>query len=77
MITGITTGGGELARVFLKNGEQRMGILLNDTENPDSFDNGVHLLAHDQVGAYLSNPDQQLVDVYPSEQVDAIDIYMK
>lgn len=68
---------GELARVFLKNGQQRMGILLQDTTAPDCFDQGVHLLSHERVGTYLEQPDASLVDVYPPELVDAIDIYLK
>lgn len=77
MIAAMMTGTGELAKIFLKNGKQRTGVLLNDVNNPDSFDNGVQFVSHDNIGNFLSNPDNSLIEIYQADAVEGIDIYMK
>jgi len=75
MIAEMTTG--EMARIFMKDGNQKMGLLLNDVENPDAFDEGVKFVPHNQVGDWLVSYSDEFIQVLDSAQVDGIDIFMK
>ena len=77
MITQLTTGTGELAHVFLKSGEQRTGILLNDINNPDSFENGIRFVSHQHIGSFLEKQDESYVETYDPQQIDGVDVYLK
>lgn len=68
---------GEMARIFLKNGKQEMGLLLNDVNRPDAFDCGVRYIRHSNIGNWLDSFSQELVQVVETESVDGIDLFMK
>jgi len=77
MIIAMTGGAGELARLFLKNGAQRTGVLLNDCNCPESFEEGVRFISHGNVGAYLEKQDPALVEFYEASAIEGIDVYLK
>lgn len=68
---------GEMARIFLKDGNQQMGLLLNDVDREDAFDEGVKFIPHNNVGEWLKSFSQEFVQVLNAESVDGIDLYMK
>jgi hypothetical protein len=68
---------GEMARIYLKDGKQQMGLLLNDVNIPDAFDEGVKFVPHHNVGNWLQSFSNELVQVVNSEEVDGIDLFMK
>lgn len=68
---------GEMARIFLKNGKQEMGLLLNDVNRPDAFDAGVHYVPHSNIGNWLDSFSQELIQVVDTDTVDGIDLFMK
>lgn len=77
MIAQLTAGTGELAHVFLKNGEQRTGILLNDINNPESFEGGIRIVSHQHIASFLEQQDESLVEVFDPQQLDGVDVYLK
>ena len=68
---------GEMARIFLKDGNEKMGLLLNDVENPDTFDEGVRFVPHNKVGEWYASFSQDCIQVLEPELVDGIDLFMK
>jgi hypothetical protein len=68
---------GEMARIFLKDGNEKMGLLLNDVENPDTFDEGVKFIPHNKVGEWYKSFSQDCIQVLEPELVDGIDLFMK
>lgn len=68
---------GEMAKIFLKDGNQTMGLLLNDVENPDTFDEGVKFVPHDKVGEWYTSFSQECIQILEPELVDGIDLFMK
>ncbi len=68
---------GEMARIFLKDGNQKMGLLLNNVEQPDAFDEGVHFVPHNKVGEWLESFSNDCIQVLNAEAVDGIDLFMK
>lgn len=68
---------GEMARIFMKNGKQEMGLLLNDVNRPDAFDSGVRYIPHTNIGNWLDSFSQEFVHVLETESVDGIDLFMK
>jgi hypothetical protein len=77
MIAQLTAGAGELAHIYLKNGEQRTGILLNDINNPESFEGGLRLISHQHIASFLEHRDETLVETFDPEQLDGVDVYLK
>jgi len=69
--------GGELAQIFLKNGQKFFGILLNDLETPESFDHEVRYVKPANLSSWLETSDEGFVEVLDSEHVDGIDLYLK
>lgn len=69
--------GGELAQIFLKNGKQYFGVLLNDLDNPDSFDHEVRFVTTSNFSSWLETSDEGLVEVVDADHVDGIDLYLK
>ncbi|MCX6311139.1 MAG: hypothetical protein NT084_05820 [Bacteroidetes bacterium] len=72
-----TNTSGELARIFLKDGNQKMGLLLNDVDSENAFDEGVKYIPHNNVGEWLQSFSQEFVHVLEAESVDGIDLFMK
>jgi hypothetical protein len=68
---------GEMARIFLKDGNQKMGLLLNDVDREGAFDDGVKFIPHNRVGEWLESFSQEFVQVLNAESVDGIDLFMK
>jgi hypothetical protein len=68
---------GEMARIFLKDGQIQMGLLLNDVESKDAFDEGVRFIPHNNVGDWLKSFSTEFVQILSAETVDGIDLYMK
>jgi hypothetical protein len=75
MITTMKTG--EMARIFLKDGNEKMGLLLNDVDNPDTFDEGVRFVPHNKVGEWFDTFSTEYIQVLQPELVDGIDLFMK
>jgi hypothetical protein len=72
-----TVMNGEMARIFLKDGNQQMGLLLNDVEREDAFDEGVKFIPHNKVGEWLQSFSSDFIQVLKAELVDGIDLIMK
>lgn len=68
---------GELARIFMKNGQHFFGILLNDLEIPDSFDHEVRYVKSINLTTWLETSDEGCVEILDREHVDGIDLYLK
>lgn len=68
---------GEMARIYMKSGKQQMGLLLNDVNQPEAFDEGVKFIPHQNVGSWLNSFSQELVQIVNSDEVDGIDLFMK
>jgi hypothetical protein len=68
---------GEMARIYMKSGKQEMGLLLNNVEEPNAFDEGVKFIPQQNVGSWLHSFSQELIQILDSEQVDGIDLFMK
>jgi hypothetical protein len=68
---------GEMARIFLKDGNQQMGLLLNDVDREDAFDEGVKFVPHQNVGEWLKSFSNDFIRVLQPETVDGIDLIMK
>ncbi|CAN5265756.1 hypothetical protein BH09BAC5_BH09BAC5_12830 [soil metagenome] len=68
---------GEMARIFLKDGNQKTGLLLNDVEREDAFDKGVIFIPHNNVGAWLESFSKDFIQILQPETVDGIDLYSK
>lgn len=68
---------GEMARIFLKNGKQQMGLLLNDVNCPDAFESGVRFIPHNNIGNWLDSFSQELIQIFETDTVDGIDLFMK
>lgn len=73
----IPMSGGELAQIFLKNGQKFFGILLHDLEAPDSFDHEVRFVKPSNLSSWLETSDEGFVEVVETEHVDGIDLYLK
>lgn len=68
---------GELARIFMKNGKQEMGLLLNDVNREDAFDGGVRYVPNNFIGNWLDSFSADFVQVIDAEGVEGIDLFMK
>ncbi len=68
---------GEMARIFLKDGNEKTGLLLNDIENPAAFDEGVKYVPHNKVGDWLETFSTDHIQTLESDLVDGIDLFMK
>jgi hypothetical protein len=69
--------GGELAQIFLKDGRSHMGILLNDLDEPESFDHEVRYVKSSNFSQWLESSDEGLVETVDPEHIDGIDLYLK
>lgn len=68
---------GEMARIYFKDGKETMGLLLNDVNDPDAFEKGVHFVPHNHVGSWLDSHSDTFVEVLETSVVDGIDLFMK
>jgi hypothetical protein len=66
-----------IARIYLKNGRQQSGLLLNDINSSDAFKSGVHFVAHNKLDAFLLTGNQQLIQTIEPELVNEIDLLLK
>ena len=71
----VTTG--QMARIFLKDGNRQVGLLLNDVEREDAFDEGVKFIPHHKTGQWLESFSNDYIEVLSAEAVDGIDLFMK
>lgn len=71
------TVSGELAQIFLKNGKNFFGILLNDLDSPESFDHEVRYVKPSNLTSWLETSDEELIEVIDPDHVDGIDLYLK
>jgi hypothetical protein len=69
--------GGELAQIFLKNGQKFFGVLLNDLDSPESFDHEVRYVKPSNLSNWLETSDEGLVEIVDADHVDGIDLYLK
>jgi hypothetical protein len=69
--------GGELAQIFLKDGRSHLGILLNDLDEPESFDHEVRYVKTQNFSNWLETSDDSLIEIVDPEHVDGIDLYLK
>ncbi|CAN5266201.1 hypothetical protein BH09BAC5_BH09BAC5_12880 [soil metagenome] len=68
---------GEMANIFLKDGNQKTGLLLNEVNREDAFDKGVIFSPHNNVGAWLESFSKDFILILQPETVDLIDLYAK
>lgn len=68
---------GELAQIFLKNGQHFFGIVLNDFNSPESFENEVRYVQPSNHTHWLETSDEGLVEIVETGHVDGIDLYLK
>lgn len=68
---------GEMARIYMKNGDSRMGLLLNDTEDPNTFDDGVKFIPHNRISDWYDSFDVTCIQTMEAEHVEGIDVLMK
>jgi hypothetical protein len=68
---------GQMARIFLKDGNRQMGLLLNDVDREDAFDEGVKFIPHHKTGEWLQSFSNDFIEVLNAEAVDGIDLFMK
>ncbi|MCA6363360.1 MAG: hypothetical protein IM638_10000 [Bacteroidetes bacterium] len=66
-----------IARIFLSNGQQQTGLLLNDVEREDAFDNGVRFVPYSMLNAFLQTADETLVKILEPSRVTGIDLFQK
>ncbi|MCU0433132.1 MAG: hypothetical protein MUC87_06750 [Bacteroidia bacterium] len=66
-----------IARIFLKNGQQQTGLLLNDVERDDAFDHGVRFVPHHLLNAFLQTADETLIKILEPSRVTGIDLFQK
>lgn len=66
-----------IARIFLKNGQQQTGLLLNDVDRPDAFDEGVRFVPQQLMDHFLLAPDEALVRILEPSTVNGIDLFLK
>ena len=69
--------GGELAQIFLKDGNHLFGILLNDLDCPESFDHEVRYVKTANFSSWLETSDDSLVEIVDPEHIDGIDLFLK
>jgi hypothetical protein len=69
--------GGELAQIFLKNGRNFFGIVLNDLESPESFDHEVRYVRPADLSNWIETSDEGLVEIIDPDHIDGIDLYLK
>lgn len=68
---------GELAQIFLKDGRTFFGILLNDLEEPDTFEEEVRYVKSSNLSNWLETSDEGLVEIIDPDHIDGIDLYLK
>lgn len=68
---------GQMARIFLKDGNRQVGLLLNDVDREDAFDEGVKFIPHHKTGEWLESFSTDHIEVLSAESVDGIDLFMK
>ena len=68
---------GEMAKIFLKDGKQKMGLLLNNVESPDAFEDGIKYVPHNKVGEWLETFSIEFIQTLQADSVDGIDLIMK
>ncbi|HEU4719385.1 MAG TPA: hypothetical protein VFU15_16185 [Bacteroidia bacterium] len=68
---------GEIAQIFLKNGRRETGLLLNDVNRENAFDEGVKYVPNRSIGAWLDSFSQDLVQVIHPDQVEGIDLFLR
>ena len=68
---------GQMARIFLKDGNRQVGLLLNDVDREDAFDEGVKFIPHHKTGEWLESFSNDHIEVLSAESVDGIDLFMK
>ncbi|MGL5889058.1 MAG: hypothetical protein ACRC3B_04200 [Bacteroidia bacterium] len=73
----MNVSGTGIARIFLKNGQQQTGLLLNDVEREDAFDNGVRFVPHHLLNAFLVSADETLIRILEPSRVSGIDLFQK
>jgi hypothetical protein len=54
-----------------------MGLLLNDVDRPDAFDDGVKFVPHNNVSTWLESFSNELVEILHTDHVEGIDLFMK
>ncbi|MBI3509289.1 MAG: hypothetical protein HY064_01395 [Bacteroidetes bacterium] len=68
---------GSPARIFFKTGKQQMGLLLNDVEQPEPFDDGVKFIPHEKLSEWFESYSHDCITIVEPELVDGIDLLMK
>ncbi len=68
---------GELAQIFMKDGRSLFAVLLNDLDEPDTFDKEVRYVRPTNLSTWLETSDDGLVEVLDPEHIDGIDLYLK
>ncbi|GAB4141543.1 MAG: hypothetical protein Fur0041_16750 [Bacteroidia bacterium] len=68
---------GEPAKIFLKDGSQQFGLLLNDVEKEETFDEGVYFIPNNNISKWVETAARHLIQVIDPSHVEGIDLYMK
>lgn len=68
---------GELAEIQMKSGQKLFAVVLNDLDEPLSFDEAIRFVRPGNLSHWLETADESLIEVIDPEHVDGIDLYLK
>jgi hypothetical protein len=68
---------GDLARIFLKNGNEQMGLLLNENEIENEELTGVRLVPSTSIANWLQTGAEKWVQVLDPREVAGIDVFLR
>ncbi len=67
----------EPAKITLKDGSQTTGLLLNNINDPSSFETGIHFVPNSRLDEWLQELNRAAVNILDPLQIESIDVYMK
>lgn len=68
---------GELAHIFMKDGQKLFAVILNDLDEPTCFDDEVRFVRPGNLSHWLETADESLIEIIDPDHVDGIDLYLK
>ena len=68
---------GELAHIYMKDGQKLFAVVLNDLDEPSSFDEEVRYVRPGNLSSWLETSDESLIEKLDPDHVDGIDLYLK
>jgi hypothetical protein len=68
---------GSPAKIYLNSGQIAHGLLLNNIEDENAFDEGVRYVPQQNLSNWLENFSEKLVMSIETDEVEGIDLFMK